>query len=51
MGLIGAVTHVLISDPSKRIWGAREVMLEEAGLLSGRRSFSGILSDVYGNRI
>lgn len=50
--LIGAVTHVLINDPSKGYGVLAEVMLEEAGLLSGRPGVSaGFSSDVYGNRI
>lgn len=51
--LVGAVTHVLINDPTKGYGVLAEVMLEEAGLLSERKEgvSGGFSSVVSGNRI
>lgn len=51
--LVGAVTHVLINDPSRGYGVLAEVMLEEAGLLSERKwgGSDGFFGGVSGNRI
>lgn len=46
--LVGAVTHVLINDPSRGYGVLAEVMLEEAGMLSGQPGVSVELSSGSG---
>lgn len=51
--LVGAVTHVMVNDPSRGYGVLAEVMLEEAGLLSKEKweGSAGFSECVAGNRI